>query len=158
MWKTWQAVARILADPGTVDRIYELAGPGVYTLHDLIAFTLRVVGKRRLLMPVPFAVAEIQARLLEFQPSPPLTTSQVDLLKADSVASGAAPGFPASISGPEPSKMWCRPISACRRHRSLLTAPLTGGDSESPPGQRPCPGHGEIAAFRMGHSALAVLC
>src|ERR1700674_1548272 len=89
-----EAVARILADPGTIGRTYELAGPGVYTLRDLIAFTLRVVGKRRLLMPVPFAVAEIQARLLEFLPSPPLTTSQVDLLKADSVASGAAPGFP----------------------------------------------------------------
>src|SRR6202521_2702923 len=89
-----EAVARILADPGTIGRTYELAGPGVYTLRDLIAFTLRVVGKRRLLMPVPFAVAEIQARLLEVLARPPLTTSQVDLLKADSVASGAAPGFP----------------------------------------------------------------
>jgi len=29
----------------------------------------------------------------EFLPSPPLTTGQVDLLKADSVASGALPGF-----------------------------------------------------------------
>jgi NADH dehydrogenase len=45
-------------------------------------------------VPVPFAVAEIQARLFEFLPSPPLTTSQVDLLRADNVASGALPGFP----------------------------------------------------------------
>jgi hypothetical protein len=62
-------------------------------LRDLVKFTLRVVGKRRLLMPLPFAVAEIQARLFELLPSPPLTTGQVDLLKADSVASGALPGF-----------------------------------------------------------------
>jgi NADH dehydrogenase len=89
-----EAVARMPGDPGTIGRTYELAGPGVYTLRDLIEYTLRVVGKRRLLMPVPFAVAEIQARLLEFLPSPPLTTSQVDLLKADNVASGAVPGFP----------------------------------------------------------------
>jgi uncharacterized protein YbjT (DUF2867 family) len=89
-----EAVVRMLGDPGTIGRTYELAGPGVYTLRDLIGYTLRVVGKRRLLMPVPFAVAEILARLLEFLPSPPLTTSQVDLLKADSVASGAMPGFP----------------------------------------------------------------
>lgn len=88
-----EAVARILADPGTVGRTYELAGPRVYTLRDLVRFTLRVVGKRRLLMPLPFTVAEIQARLLEFLPSPPLTTGQVDLLKADSVASGALPGL-----------------------------------------------------------------
>lgn len=87
-----EAVTRILADPKTVGRTYELAGPEVYTLRDLVRFTLRVIGKQRLLMPVPFAVAEIQARLFEFLPSPPLTTGQVDLLKADSVASGALPG------------------------------------------------------------------
>ena len=45
-------------------------------------------------MPVPFAVAEALARLLELLPSPPLTTGQVDLLKADNLASGTLPGFP----------------------------------------------------------------
>ena len=88
-----EAVARILTDPQTVGRTYELAGPWVYTLRELVSFTLRVIGKQRLLMPVPFAVAEIQARLFEFLPNPPLTTGQVDLLKADSVASGALPGL-----------------------------------------------------------------
>ena len=88
-----EAVGRILADPRTVGRIYELAGPEVYTLRDLVRFTLGVVGKRRLLMPLPFTVAEIQAQLFALLPSPPLTTSQVDLLTADSVASGALPGF-----------------------------------------------------------------
>jgi NADH dehydrogenase len=88
-----EAVTHILADAETVGRTYELAGPEVYTLRDLVRFTLRVIGKQRLLMPVPFAVAEIQARLFEFLPSPPLTTGQVDLLKADSVASGALPGL-----------------------------------------------------------------
>jgi NADH dehydrogenase len=38
-------------------------------------------------------VAEIQARLFELLPNPPLTTGQVDLLKADNVASGALPGL-----------------------------------------------------------------
>ena len=38
-------------------------------------------------------VAEIQARLFELLPNPPLTTGQVQLLKADNVASGALPGF-----------------------------------------------------------------
>jgi uncharacterized protein YbjT (DUF2867 family) len=40
---------------GDHGRIYELAGPRVYTLRDLVEYTLRVVGKRRLLVPVPFA-------------------------------------------------------------------------------------------------------
>jgi uncharacterized protein YbjT (DUF2867 family) len=88
-----EGVVRILADPATVGRIYELGGPEVLTLRDLVRFTLSVISKRRLLISLPFAVAEIQARLFELMPSPPLTTGQVDLLKTDSVVSGALPGF-----------------------------------------------------------------
>ena len=88
-----KAVARILTDPGTIGRTYELAGPGVYTLHELVSMTLHLLRKRRLLIPVPFAVAEIQALLFELLPNPPLTTGQVDLLKADNVTSGALPGL-----------------------------------------------------------------
>jgi uncharacterized protein YbjT (DUF2867 family) len=88
-----EAVVRILTDPATVGRIYELAGPGVYPLRELVTMTLHLMGKWRLLIPVPFAVAEIQARLFELLPNPPLTTGQVDLLKADNVASGTLPGL-----------------------------------------------------------------
>jgi len=87
------AIARMLADPGTAGQTHELAGPGVYTLREMVSFALRLIGKRRLLVPLPFAVAGIQARLFEFLPSPPLTTSQVDLLRVDNLASGALPGF-----------------------------------------------------------------
>jgi NADH dehydrogenase len=87
------AVTRLLADPETAGQTYELAGPRIYTLLELVRFALRLMDRRRPLLPIPFAVAEIQARLFEFLPSPPLTTSQVDLLKADNVASGTLPGF-----------------------------------------------------------------
>jgi uncharacterized protein YbjT (DUF2867 family) len=87
------AIAHILSEPATVGETYELAGPGVYTLRELIEITLSFMGKRRLILSVPFAVAEIQARLLELLPNPPLTTGQVDLLKVDNVASGTLPGF-----------------------------------------------------------------
>jgi NADH dehydrogenase len=88
-----EAVARILADPGTAGRTYELAGPTVYTLRELFSIALRIMGRWRLIVPVPFAVAQVQARLFELLPNPPLTTSQVDLLKADNVASGTLPGL-----------------------------------------------------------------
>jgi NADH dehydrogenase len=88
-----EAIARVLAERGSAGQTYELAGPGAYTLRELVSFVLRLVGKRRLLVPVPFAVAEIQARLFELLPSPPLTTSQVDLLRMDNLASGDLPGL-----------------------------------------------------------------
>jgi uncharacterized protein YbjT (DUF2867 family) len=89
-----QAVARILADPGTVGQTFELAGPTVYTLRELFAVVLRIIGKQRLLVPIPFAVAEVQARLFErLLPNPPLSAGQVDLLKLDTVANGTLPGL-----------------------------------------------------------------
>jgi NADH dehydrogenase len=83
----------MLADPGTAGRTYELAGPTVYTMRELVTIVLRITGRRRALVPIPFAVAELQARLLELLPSPPLTTGQVDLLKADNVSTGTLPGL-----------------------------------------------------------------
>ena len=88
-----EAIARMLVDPGAIGQTYELAGPQVYTLRELVETALRFIGRRRLLVPMPFPVAEILARLFELLPSPPLTTSQVDLLKVDNVASGKLPGF-----------------------------------------------------------------
>ena len=88
-----EAIARMLADPATAGKTYELAGPRVYTLRELFTIALRILRQRRLLLPIPFAVAEAQARLFEHLPNPPLTTGQVDLLKADNVANASAPGF-----------------------------------------------------------------
>ena len=62
-------------------------------MRELVQITLRLIGRRRLLLPGPFAIAELQARLFELLPRPPLTTGQVDLLKIDSVASADLPGF-----------------------------------------------------------------
>ena len=88
-----EAIARILVDPDTAGETYELAGPRIYTLRELISLALFMMGKHRPLVPLPFALAELQARFFELLPNPPLTTAQVDLLRADNLASGALPGF-----------------------------------------------------------------
>jgi uncharacterized protein YbjT (DUF2867 family) len=88
-----EGIATILADAATVGRTYEFGGPGVYTMRELFEFVLRITGKRRLLVPIPFAMAEIQARLFELLPNPPLTTGQIDLLKADNIAIGQLRGL-----------------------------------------------------------------
>lgn len=110
-----EAVAKILTDPGTVGQTYELAGPGVYTLRELVSMTLRFMGKRRLLVSIPLAVAEIQARLFELLPNPPLTTGQVDLLKAIMLRAGPSPASKTSKFNRRQLRRWSRPISALRR-------------------------------------------
>ena len=46
---------------------------------------LRATDRRRLLVPIPFSVAMMQAAVLQFLPSPLLTMDQVRLLKTDNV-------------------------------------------------------------------------
>ena len=64
---------------------FELGGPKVYSFAELMRYMLKVVGRRRLLLPLSFELATLQARVLELLPAPPLTRDQVELLKTDNV-------------------------------------------------------------------------
>jgi uncharacterized protein YbjT (DUF2867 family) len=74
---------------------YELGGPRIYTFAELMRYMLHVIGRRRLLMNVPFGLAQAQARVLELLPQPPLTRDQVELLKVDNVVAASAAGLAA---------------------------------------------------------------
>jgi len=69
---------------------YELGGPKVYSFAELMRYMLQVVGRRRLLVPLSFELAMLQARVLELLPTPPLTRDQVELLKTDNVVGADA--------------------------------------------------------------------
>ena len=85
-----EAVAR-LVDRGEADgRTYELGGPEELTFRQLMEFTLDTIGRKRLLVPVPWGVAKIQAMILGLLPKPLLTTDQVELLKTDNIVSAPA--------------------------------------------------------------------
>jgi NADH dehydrogenase len=84
------AMAAALEDDEARGATYELGGPRVYTFEELMRYMLEVVGRRRLLVPISFDLAALQARVLEFLPEPPLTRDQVLLLKQDNVVSQGA--------------------------------------------------------------------
>lgn len=81
------AIARALSDPQARGATYELGGPRVYTFKQLMELLLSEINRRRLLVPVPYWAAEIQATFLQLLPVPPLTRDQVRLLRRDNVVS-----------------------------------------------------------------------
>lgn len=85
------AFATILSDPATAGKTYELGGPKIYTFRELLEILLEHMGRRRLLVPLPFAMAEAEAFFLEWLPKPPLTRDQVALLRSDNVIGGHEP-------------------------------------------------------------------
>lgn len=71
-------------------RIAELGGPRVYTYREIVRLVLRHRRRRRALVPVPFALWAVQARLMSWLPSPPLTEDQVILMGRDNVVGEGA--------------------------------------------------------------------
>ena len=60
------------------------------SFRELMEYVLATVERRRLLVPIPFWLAKMEAMLLQFMPKPLLTPDQVELLRRDSVVSEAA--------------------------------------------------------------------
>jgi len=87
--------------------IYELGGPEVKSFRELMEYVLAVTERRRLLVPLPFWLARLQASLLQFMPTPLLTPDQVELLKRDNVVSpvALAEGRTIEALGIEPAAM-----------------------------------------------------
>lgn len=74
-------------------RTYELGGPEVYSFEELLREMLDVIGRRRMLVPVPSGLARLQAAVLECLPVPPLTRDQLALLQVDNVVAEGAAGL-----------------------------------------------------------------
>jgi NADH dehydrogenase len=93
-----QAVVSALIDNAAAGQTFELGGPGVFTFEALLRLMLKEIGRNRLLLPVPFPLAQLlglggdlQARIMP----PVLTSDQVAQLRSDSVVDDGAPGLSA---------------------------------------------------------------
>ena len=82
--------------PGTV---YELGGPEVKSFKECLELMLEITRRKRLLLPLPFGAAEMQARVLQLLPKPLLTVDQVKMLRVDNVVSAAAEAEGRTLAG-----------------------------------------------------------
>lgn len=80
-----EAFVRCLADDGTAGLRLDLCGPHTYTLRELVQYTARQLGLRRLILDLPDFLARLQARLLQFVPGKPFTLDNYWSLQIDSV-------------------------------------------------------------------------
>jgi NADH dehydrogenase len=101
-----RAIAAAIDDPRTIGETYPLCGPKQYTLREIVAFIASVLGKRRLIVPLPHWAAYLQAALLERLPGPMMTRDNLRSMQVDSVCACPFPevfGFaPASMQAVVP--------------------------------------------------------
>ena len=69
-------------------KIIECVGPEIISFHDILKRLLKLIEKKRILLPMPLLIAEATARFFEIMPKPLITRDQLRLLKYDNIASG----------------------------------------------------------------------
>lgn len=99
--------------------IYELGGPDILTMRQIVGQVLEVVNRRRLVVNLPFAVAGLGARMLDavqfvtggLFTNSALSRDQLALLRQDNVVSEGAMGF---------ADLGIQPVSAAATLESYL--------------------------------------
>jgi len=126
-----EAIAKAALDPRRHGgRTYELGGPEVITMRQLIEYVGETIGYRRPLVDVPDVIAGPTARATGWLPGAPITGDQYAMLTRDNVVSPGAEGFEAFGISPTPlaavAESYLIPYRrhgrfADRRHESATT-------------------------------------
>jgi len=72
----------------TKEQTIECIGPEILSFKEIILKLLKAIDKKRLLIPLPLAIAKMTAKILEIMPNPLITLDQINLLKYDNISSG----------------------------------------------------------------------
>jgi len=89
-----RAIVQSLQQRHSIGRVYELVGPKVFTLQQLVEHAGAWSGHPRWVFGLPHPVAYVQALLMEWLPGPPLMSrDNLASMQSDNVASGHLPGL-----------------------------------------------------------------
>ncbi len=85
-----EAIARSLDGQVAGGKIYELGGPEVKSFRECLELLLKEIERSRPLVTLPWALARVQASLMEWLPNPMMTRDQLKLLEVDNIVSQLA--------------------------------------------------------------------
>jgi len=69
-------------------QIIECVGPETITLKEILEKLLKLIDKKRILLPVPLILGKLSAEIFQLFPKPLLTKDQLKLLQYDNIISG----------------------------------------------------------------------
>jgi NADH dehydrogenase len=82
-----EAIARVLNEPEAAGRTFQLCGPDIYTLRELVQMVSDTLGLRRRVVGLPRSASRLQAAIMDFVPGKPFSTDNFRSLLTDSVGS-----------------------------------------------------------------------
>src|SRR5208337_2094054 len=82
-----EAMLRSMRGGASSGQTYQLGGPEVYTLREIVGLVARITGHRRLIIGLPDFAARLQALIMDFVPGRPFSSDNYRSLTVDSVCS-----------------------------------------------------------------------
>ena len=79
------AFLQALTSPSMENQTFDLCGPKVYTLKELVAYTGEVIGFKRKIIALPDGLAYVQAGFLSLLPNPMISQDNLRSMEVDSV-------------------------------------------------------------------------
>jgi nucleoside-diphosphate-sugar epimerase len=83
-----EAIVQTIDNPQHYGQRYNLCGPKVYTLQELVAYTAKLMGLKRCIIPLGDKTSYLAARVLEIVPGKPYSQDNYNSSKVDSVCAG----------------------------------------------------------------------
>jgi uncharacterized protein YbjT (DUF2867 family) len=77
-----------LGNPATFGQAYDLVGPKIYTLRELVDYTAELVGSTARVIPLGEGLAYLQAGLMWLLPKPMMSPDNLRSMQIDSVCDG----------------------------------------------------------------------
>ena len=123
------AFVKGLEDLGSHGKSYDLCGPRVYTLRELVQYTAAATGRRRPIIGLNDTLSYIQALVMEWMPVKLLTRDNYHSMKLDSVCDCPFPfGItPAALEAVAPA--WLGPVTPRTRYQQYRSQVRRYNDS-----------------------------
>ena len=85
-----RAILKAIETKNNEGQIYEIGGEKIISFQDMVKLILRIIGKKRLVVEMPMALAKMQSTLLGLLPIPPILTKDQCLIlsEKDNIVSG----------------------------------------------------------------------
>ena len=96
-----RAFVESLANESTYGQRYELVGPKVYTLKELVAYVMVLADNKHVIVGLPGFATSMLAAVLQYVPTQPLTPDNVKSMSVDNVSAATFPKFAGSASALE---------------------------------------------------------
>ncbi len=88
-----RAMVAALDNKSTIGQRYELVGPRVYTLRELVKYTMQLKHDSHVIVGMPSFATSLLASVMQYLPTQPLTPDNVKSMSVDNVSDAAFPAF-----------------------------------------------------------------